>query len=304
LTSPSYIELYESGGLERCAQELHARLEECTLCPHRCRADRIKGRGGKCRTGALPILSSFNPHFGEEAPLVGRHGSGTIFFSYCNLSCIFCQNYDISHLGRGEEISYEELAEVMLHLQKKGCHNINFVTPTHVNYAIIKALILAIPHGLKIPLVYNSGGYDDAGIIRLLEGAYDIYMPDLKYMDPDTAARLSGAHDYPSRAAAAIMEMHRQVGDLVLDQNGIARRGLLVRHLVLPNNLAATDRVIQFIANLSAHTYLNIMDQYSPEYRAYECPDLRRRATLSEYDAAVALALRCGLSRIDGLRTK
>ena len=304
MTSPSYIELYKNGGLERCAEELYARLEECTLCPHRCRTDRINGRGGKCRTGALPILSSFNPHFGEEAPLVGRHGSGTIFFSYCNLSCIFCQNYDISHLGRGEEISYEKLAEVMLHLQKKGCHNINFVTPTHVNYAIIKALILAIPRGLKIPLVYISGGYDDAGIIRLLEGVYDIYMPDLKYMDPDAAARLSGAHDYPSHATAAIMEMHRQVGDLALDPNGIARRGLLVRHLVLPNNLAATDRVIQFIANLSPHTYLNIMDQYRPEYRAYECPDLRRRATLSEYDAAVALALRCGLSRIDGLRIK
>jgi putative pyruvate formate lyase activating enzyme len=304
LTGPSYIELYENGGLERCTQELLARMEECTLCPHRCRTDRINGRGGKCRTGALPVLSSFNPHFGEEAPLVGRHGSGTIFFSHCNLSCIFCQNYDISHLGRGEEISYAELAEVMLHLQKKGCHNINLVTPTHVNYAIIKALILAIPRGLKIPLVYNSGGYDDAGVIRLLEGVYDIYMPDLKYMDPDTASRLSGAHDYPSNATAAIMEMHLQVGDLVLDQYGIARRGLLVRHLVLPGNIAATDRVIQFIANLSTHTYLNIMDQYRPEYRAYECPDLKRRATLAEHDEAVALALRCGLSRIDGLRIK
>ncbi len=300
----SYLDLYESGALQRCADELHSKLHECTLCPHRCKADRAKGRGGKCRTGARAVISSFNAHFGEEAPLVGRHGSGTIFFANCNLSCIYCQNYDISHLGRGEEISCEDLAEVMLHLQNKGCHNINFVSPTHVNHAIVSALLLAIPQGLKIPLVYNSGGYDDAGVLRLLEGVFDIYMPDFKYMDPDIACRLSGAHDYPSRASEAITEMHRQVGDLVLDRSGIAVRGLLVRHLVLPNNLAATDRVIRFIAGISKNTYLNIMDQYRPEYRARECFDLRRRITLAEYDAAVECARSCGLSRIDGLPIK
>ena len=304
MIQPSYIELFESARLENCAHELYARMSQCTLCPHRCRVNRINDRNGKCRTGVLPVVSSFNAHFGEEAPLVGKHGSGTIFFTHCNLACIFCQNHDISHLGRGEEMSFEELAGVMIQLQKQGCHNINLVTPTHVNYAIVMALITAVPRGLRIPLVYNSGGYDSVEILQLLDGVYDIYMPDLKYMDPDAAVRLSGAPDYPSHASAAITEMHRQVGDLVIDRNGIAERGLLIRHLVLPNNIAATDRVINFIANLSKNSYINIMDQYRPEYRAYECFDLKRKITLGEYDAALEHAIRCGLTRIDGLRIK
>jgi len=304
LIHASYIDSFNTGRLEKAAQELYDRLSGCTLCPHQCRVNRIQGEQGKCGTGVLPAVSSYNAHFGEEAPLVGRNGSGTIFFTHCNLACIFCQNYDISQIGRGQEMPPEELARIMLHLQKKGCHNINFVTPTHVNYAIVRALIMAVPRGLTIPLVYNSGGYDAVDILKILDGVYDIYMPDFKYMDPDSAGRLSGAADYPSRAAAAIQEMHRQVGDLALDRSGVAIRGLLVRHLVLPNNLAATDRVINFIAGLSRNTYINIMDQYRPEFRAYECLDLKRRITLDEYDAAVQHARIRGLTRIDGLRIK
>lgn len=298
---PSYIELHSNGRLAGCVEELYQRMHACTLCPRRCSVDRVAGQKGRCRSGIQPIVSSFHAHFGEEAPISGRSGSGTIFFTNCNLACIFCQNYDISHLGRGEEITCEELADMMLELQKRGCHNINFVSPTHMNYAIVKALSIAVPRGLCVPLVYNSGGYDSAEILKMLEGVYDIYMPDFKYMDPETAERLSGAADYPEAAMAAIREMHRQTGDLILDGNGIAQRGLLVRHLVLPNNIAATDRVINFIANLSRDTYINIMDQYRPEYRAGECFDLRRRTTLQEYDDAVEYALRCGLARIDGV---
>ncbi len=301
---PSYIKLYECGGLERCAVALHERLRRCTLCPHRCGVDRVMDQRGRCKSGIYPVVSSYSAHFGEEAPLVGAHGSGTIFFTNCNLSCIFCQNFDISHLGRGEEISFEELAGIMLLLQKRGCHNINCVTPTHMNYAIVRALQVAIPRGLRVPLVYNSGGYDLVEIIRIMEGVNDIYMPDFKYMDPDAAGRLSGAWDYPEMAISALSEMYRQTGDLKLDKNGIAQRGLLVRHLVLPNNCAATDRVINFIAELSAQTYLNIMNQYHPEYRAGECFDLRRRITLQEYDEAVEHALSCGLTRIDNLRMR
>lgn len=252
----------------------------------------------------MPIVSSCNAHFGEESPLVGRHGSGTIFLTNCNLSCIFCQNYDISHLGRGEEVSYRDLASMMLKLQSSGCHNINFVTPTHMVSAILKALLIAIPEGLHIPLVYNSGGYDSVETLELLDGIIDIYMPDFKYMDPDNAEELSGARDYPEVATAALREMHSQVGDLELDKNGTALRGLLIRHLVLPNNLASTDRVISFIAQLSKNTYLNIMDQYRPEYRARECPDIRRRITLQEYDDAINQALQAGLNRIDGYGRK
>ncbi len=298
---PQYIDLYSSGSLSRIADELYDKLKQCTLCPHRCGVNRVEGERGRCKSGIMPVVSSFNLHFGEEAPLVGSCGSGTIFFTHCNLACIFCQNYDISHLGRGEEVSYQRLAEMMLSLQNRGCHNINFVTPTHMNYAIVKALMVAVPMGLRVPLVYNSGGYDAADILSILEGVYDIYMPDFKYMDPETAGQLSGAPDYPDAAMGALREMHRQVGDLVLDRNGIARRGLLVRHLVLPNNIAATDRIINFIAEISRDTYINLMDQYRPEFRANECFDLKRRITLKEYDDAVEHARACGLMRIDGL---
>jgi putative pyruvate formate lyase activating enzyme len=302
--SPPYIKLYEDSTLKKRTESILNILQNCTLCPHRCGVDRTESKSGRCRSGVMPIISSFNAHFGEESPLVGRHGSGTIFFTNCNLSCIFCQNYDISHLGRGEEVSYRDLASMMLKLQSSGCHNINFVTPTHMVLAILKALLIAIPEGLHIPLVYNSGGYDSVETLELLDGIIDIYMPDFKYMDPDSAEELSGARDYPEVAMAALREMHSQVGDLELDKNGTALRGLLIRHLVLPNNLASTDRVISFIAQLSKNTYLNIMDQYRPEYRARECPDIRRRITLQEYDDAINQALQAGLNRIDGYGRK
>lgn len=299
---PSYIHLHESGRLAEIEAVLHERMNRCDLCPHRCMAERAAGRTGKCRSGMLPVVSSFSPHFGEEACLVGRHGSGTIFMTHCNLFCIFCQNCDISHLGRGEEVPYEEFARMMLALQSRGCHNINIVTPTHMIYAVVRALLVAVPQGLRIPLVYNSGGYDSVETLRMVEGVFDIYMPDFKYMDADVAGRLSGADDYPLRAMEALREMHRQVGDLEMDGRGIAQRGLLVRHLVLPNRLAATDRVIAFLASLSENTYLNLMDQYRPEYRARECAELRRRATIAEFDEAVEWARRAGLSRLDKWR--
>ncbi|HDP81403.1 MAG TPA: radical SAM protein [Spirochaetes bacterium] len=299
---PRYIELYDQGLLSSKARRLRDLMERCVICPHRCGVNRTSGKAGKCRGGELPIVSSHSAHFGEESCLVGKNGSGTIFFTNCNLACIYCQNYDISHLGRGEEISYEELADIMLSLQQRGCHNINFVTPTHMVYPILKALELAVPRGLRVPLVYNSGGYDAVVTLAILEGVFDIYMPDFKYMDPDTAEELSGARDYPAVASAALREMYRQTGDLTVNSAGVAEKGLLVRHLVLPNNRASTDLVIAFIAGLSRDTYLNLMDQYRPEYRARECFDLRRRVTLDEFDEAVAWARRAGIKRLDKYR--
>ncbi len=299
---PPYIALHKKGILQKKADELGAMLKACTLCPHRCGVDRTAGEKGVCRSGERPIVSSFHAHMGEESCLVGRNGSGTIFFTNCNLSCIFCQNYDISHLGYGDEISFEKLADIMLALQGRGCHNINLVTPTHMAFAFVRALEIAIPQGLRIPIVYNSGGYDSVDTLKVLDGIVDIYMPDFKYMDPDSARDLSGAEDYPQVAMAAVREMHRQVGDLACDSDGIAYRGLLVRHLVLPNNRAATERVLRFIADISPDTYINVMDQYRPEYRARECFDLRRRVTLDEYDDAVERARKAGLYRIDGYR--
>lgn len=302
--TPSYISLFESGELRRRADRAHEIITHCTLCPHECRVDRTTGGRGKCRSGGRPVVSSFHAHMGEESCLVGRNGSGTIFFTNCNLACVFCQNHDISQLGYGDEVSFERLAEMMLALQKRGCHNINFVTPTHMVYAILEALLLAVPAGLRVPLVYNSGGYDSVETLALLDGVIDIYMPDFKYTDDDTACKLSGARDYPERAKAALKEMHRQVGDLVIDARGVAERGLLVRHLVLPNDLAGTGAAMRFLAWLSRDTYVNIMDQYHPEYRANEIFDLRRRATLDEYDAAVQCALYAGLHRLDDRRRR
>ncbi|HPA71062.1 MAG TPA: radical SAM protein [Spirochaetota bacterium] len=304
ISTPSYINLFSSGELRRRAELAREIITSCTLCPHECRVDRTAGGRGKCRSGEKPVVSSFHAHMGEESCLVGRNGSGTIFFTNCNLACVFCQNYDISQLGYGDEVSFERLAEMMLALQKRGCHNINLVTPTHMVYAILEALLLAVPAGLRVPLVYNSGGYDSVETLALLDGVIDIYMPDFKYADDETARNLSGARDYPERAKAALKEMHRQVGDLLIDSRGIAERGLLVRHLVLPNDLAGTGAAMRFLAWLSRDTYVNIMDQYHPEYRANEIFDLRRRATLDEYDAAVRSALDAGLHRLDDRRRR
>ncbi|RKX78668.1 MAG: radical SAM protein [Spirochaetes bacterium] len=297
-TEPSYLDLFSSSILKERVSLFEEIIKKCTLCPKSCGINRFESKEGDCRSGYLPIVSSCGPHFGEEPPLVGYRGSGTIFFTNCNLSCIFCQNYDISHLGYGKEISFEELAGMMIHLQQIGCHNINFVTPSHMVYAILKALLIAVPRGLRIPLVYNSGGYDALKTIELLDGIFDIYMPDYKYAEENVGRELSGARRYPIVAKTAIGEMYRQVGDLTLDNRGVAYRGLLVRHLVLPHNLAGTDEVIDFIAGLSKNTYLNLMDQYRPCYRAKEKPELVRRITLKEYDEMVALARRRGLKRV------
>ncbi len=246
------------------------------------------------------MVSSYGPHLGEEAPLVGRNGSGTIFFSYCNLHCIFCQNYTISQLGEGSSVASETLADMMLSLQERGCHNINLVSPSHVVPYILDALDIAAAKGLHLPLVYNTGGYDAIETLKLLDGIVDIYMPDMKYSDGKTAERLSGIKDYPKINRAAVREMHRQVGDLKMDESGIAQRGLLVRHLVLPNGLAGTEEVVKFLADeISAETYLNIMSQYRPCYKAFDIPTLNRPLKDKEFNDAVNLAHQQGLYRLD-----
>jgi putative pyruvate formate lyase activating enzyme len=281
-------------------------LKSCTLCPRNCRVDRTAGELGFCGTGDQPYVASWNPHFGEEAPLVGHSGSGTIFFSHCNLGCLFCQNWTISHAGEGGLISCKALANIMLVLQQRhDCHNINFVTPTHQVYQILKALQIAVEGGLRVPLVYNCGGYEALGTLQLLEGVIDIYMPDFKFADPEVAEQYAKAGDYPAVARAALKEMHRQVGDLVLDSQGIARRGLLVRHLVLPEGLAGTRELVAFLAEeISPDTYTNIMEQYYPCYRAGEHPPLDRRLTREEYRRALKAAREAGLTRIDGVAHK
>lgn len=300
-TIPSYLNISKEDLKERI-KKAYEILKECTLCPRNCKVNRIEGEKGVCKTGSQPFVSSYNPHFGEERPLVGRHGSGTIFMTHCNLLCLFCQNYTISHLGEGSEISLNEFANIMLHLQKLGCHNINFVTPTHQVPQILGALEIAIDKGLRIPLVYNCGGYESVETLKILNGIFDIYMPDFKYSDPEVALKLSKAKNYPEIARAAIKEMHNQVGDLVIDERGIAVRGLLVRHLILPEGLAGTKEVVSFLAKeISTNTYLNLMDQYYPCYRAFANPPLNRRITEKEFSEAIKMALEAGLKRLDGI---
>jgi len=275
-------------------------LEECCVCPRRCGVNRLAGESGECRVTSQPVVSSYGPHFGEESPLVGRHGSGTIFFTYCNLHCVFCQNYTISQLGEGRPVSREELAAMMLSLQAEGCHNINLVSPTHVVSYILEALELAVSQGLHLPLVYNSGGYDSVETLKLLDGIVDIYMPDMKYSDEKVAEELSEIKDYPLVNKAAVREMHRQVGDLQIDEQGVAQRGLLVRHLVLPNRLAGTQEVVGFLAKeVSTNTYLNIMAQYHPCYKAFDMPSLARPISGQEFQEAIALAHQQALYRLD-----
>lgn len=298
---PAYKGLSTKEFWER-VKTAEAILKECTLCPRNCGVDRTAGERGVCKTGDGPLVASWGPHFGEEMPLVGRFGSGTIFFSFCNLKCIFCQNWTISHLGEGEEVSFERLAEIMLEIQRMGCHNINLVTPTHQMPMILHSLAIAARIGLNVPIIYNCGGYESLEAIRILDGVIDIYMPDFKYSDPDMAMKYSKAKDYPLVAKAVIKEMHRQVGDLIIDDRGIALRGLLVRHLVLPGGIAGTAEIIRFIAEeISKDTYINIMNQYYPCYKAFEHPPLDRRITTQEYAEAIDMALKAGLRRIDGI---
>jgi putative pyruvate formate lyase activating enzyme len=297
---PIYLETYEKGKLQEKIEDANNILKECSLCPRECRINRLKGEKGVCKAGFLPEVSSYNPHFGEESPLVGTHGSGTIFFTHCNLRCKFCQNYSISHLGEGREVSFERLAEMMLELQDRGCHNINFVTPTHFVPQILKALSIAIERGLRIPLVYNSSGYESLNTLKILDGIIDIYMPDIKYANSKVAQRYSKAPDYPEIVKKALKEMHNQVGDLIIDKRGVAIKGLLVRHLILPHGLAGTGEVMRFLAReISKNTYVNIMDQYYPCGEVHSDLYLNRRITLEEYNEALECAKKEGIHRLD-----
>ncbi len=299
---PAYARLEREGELARREEALWDLYASCRLCPRRCGVNRLEGKTGVCRATSEPKVASAFPHFGEEAPLVGRGGSGTVFFSSCNLLCVFCQNWEINHRGDGRPVGAEALAETMLGLERGGCHNVNLVTPTHVVPAVVRAVRLAARKGLRLPLVFNTGGYDSLEVVRLLDGVVDIYLPDFKYTDPEKAAVYSfEARDYPEVAAEVIREMYRQVGDLEVDERGVARRGLIVRHLVMPGNVAGTDRFVRWVASeLSVDTVVNLMAQYRPEHRAREYPAISRRLTAEEWGQAVEWARAAGLKRIEG----
>jgi len=272
--------------------------DPCVICPRHCGANRAAGEPGECGVGAVPLVASYGPHYGEEPELVGRGGSGTIFFGGCNLKCIFCQNYDISHYRAGREVGPDKLADVMLNLERGGCENVNFVSPTHFTAPLAEAIIAARDKGLRVPIVWNSGGYESAETIKLLDGLVEIYMPDAKYGPGAPAGELSDAPDYFDRMREAVREMHRQVGDLATDGRGVATRGLLVRHLVLPNGLADGEPVMDFVAGeLSADTYVNIMGQYRPCYRYDEYAGLSRHPAYDEISAVKEYARKVGLHR-------
>ena len=297
---PVYIKTFEIGLLNKKIDQAYEILNACNLCPRKCGVDRLAGETGICKTGKDALVSSYNPHFGEEAPLVGSHGSGTIFFTYCNLMCLFCQNYDISHEGYGRKVSSEQLAVMMLALQNQGCHNINFVTPSHVVPQILSSVEIAIQNGLEVPLVYNTGGYDRVETLKLLEGVFDIYMPDFKFWNPELAEAACDARNYPEIACKALIEMHRQVGDLIVNASGIAHRGLLIRHLVLPQGLAGTREIMRFIATkISTDSYVNIMPQYRPCGRAAEIKGLSVYPSQTDYREALEAAKQEGLKRLD-----
>lgn len=301
---PAYLKLLRNGELEQRVAQAYAMLAKCCVCAWECRVDRLAGKLGICRTAERPSVSSYGPHMGEEDPLRGWSGSGTIFFARCNLRCQFCQNHDISQSDSGEEISPQALASMMLELQHLGCHNINLVSPSHVVPQILAAVLVAAQGGLHLPLVYNTGGYDSVEMLKILDGVVDIYMPDMKYASAQIARFYSKIPNYPLYNQAAVREMHRQVGDLQLDENGLAMRGLLVRHLVLPNNLAGTAEIVHFLAEqISTNTYLNLMDQYRPAFNARQFAKLNRRITSQEYEAAIELAEKAGLHRVDSPRT-
>jgi len=296
----SYLELLESGELEKRIEKLYQILESCQLCPRKCRVNRLKGQKGVCRTGKNLMVASYHPHFGEEDVLVGSHGSGTIFLSYCSLRCLYCQNYEISHLGIGREYSEVQVAQMMLDLQGRGCHNINFVTPTHFAGQLVKAVKIAAQEGLNLPIVWNCGGYENFEIIKLLEGIVDIYMPDMKYGDNEPGKKYSRPPipDYWDRNREAVKEMHRQVGDLKVDERGIAKRGLLIRHLVLPDDIAKSENILKFIAKeISKNSYVNIMSQYYPSGEAFKFPELNRPVSEKEFLKVIQIAKKLGLTR-------
>jgi putative pyruvate formate lyase activating enzyme len=294
---PAYRDLLESGELEQRVRDAYALLTSCELCPRICGVDRTSGETGFCRAGVLPRVSSFGPHYGEETPLVGRHGSGTIFFTGCNLGCCFCQNYSISHEDEGQEVSPEDLAAMMHGLEEAGCHNINLVTPTHYMPQILNAVWIASRQGLGLPLVYNCGGYENVSALKFLNGVVDIYMPDFKFWNEKPAGDYCGAPDYREKAMLALAEMQRQVGDLVVE-DGIARRGLLVRHLVMPGGLDDARAIFRFISEeISPRAFVNVMAQYRPCYRAGEYPAIARRPDAAELEHALEAARMAGLER-------
>ena len=296
---PAYVNLLRSGELSRRAELSREILRNCMLCGWHCGKDRLAGKLGVCRTSDVARVSSYGPHMGEEDPLRGRRGSGTIFFTRCNMHCQFCQNHEISHTDNGDLVDAHGLAQMMLNLQNLGCHNINLVSPTHVQPQILAAVLVAAQAGLRLPLVYNTGGYDTIEALQILDGVVDIYMPDMKYASAQIARYYSKIPNYPEVNQAAVKEMHRQVGELIISELGLAQRGLIIRHLVMPNSLAGTAAIVKFIAQeISPHTYMNLMDQYRPAYRARQFSRINRIVSHQEYEAAVLAARSAGLSRI------
>ena len=295
---PSYLNL-SLKQLHNRAEKAKKILNKCVLCPRECRINRLKGERGFCDSGDMAEVSSFGPHLGEEPVLSGTRGSGTIFFTHCNLACVFCQNQDISQKGHGEIVSSRRLADIMLRIQDNDCHNLNLVSPTIHVPQILSALVIAVKKGFDLPIIYNTGTYDSVSTLRLLEGIVDIYMPDAKYSDALSSEKYSKAHDYPRVMMAAIKEMHRQVGDLVI-KDGIAVKGLLVRHLVMPENIAGTEKIMRFIAkDVSKNTFINIIGQYHPSYLAERYHELSRLVTHEEMDEALKIAGECGLKRAE-----
>ncbi len=297
---PAYLTLHRNGALAPRIAAVREKMRACERCPRCCGVDRLAGELGFCQTAERAWVASYAPHFGEEGPLVGRNGSGTIFFTHCNLGCVFCQNYDISHQSAGAPVTARQLADMMLDLQRRGSHNINFVSPTHVVFPILEALALAAEEGLDRPLVYNTGGYDALETLDLLDGIVDIYMPDFKFWDPASARRYCGLADYPEVARQALTAMHRQVGTLSVDDRGVARRGVIVRHLVMPGGIEETRAILKYIATtLSPDTYVNLMPQYRPCGEARHFTELSRRLTVAEFESAVLAAMEAGLRRLD-----
>jgi len=285
---PAYLTAFKNGKLAQAISAADQLLESCSICPRKCKINRLKGETGFCKTGLQAEVYSYMAHHGEEPPISGTKGSGTIFFSHCNMACVYCQNYEFSQKNeQGRGVSDQELAKIMLELQGRGCHNINLVSPTHVLPQILQALKIVIEMGLKIPLVYNTSGYELPEMIKLLDGIVDVYLPDMRYADSSMSQKFSCAPDYPKYNQLAVKEMHRQAGIAQINDKGIIEKGVIVRHLVLPANISGTEQIMKFIAQeISVHTYISLMSQYTPYYKACDYPDLKRRLNLQEYEAA------------------
>ncbi|MCM1991551.1 radical SAM protein [Oceanirhabdus seepicola] len=296
---PGYVNLYNSDELKNRVELLRQKLESCTLCNHKCKVNRVNGEAGFCGAGENMVITCYGAHFGEEKELVGTEGSGTIFFSYCTMRCVFCQNYDLSHYPQGNEESPERLSDIMMELQEKGCHNINLVSPTHFIPQIVEGIYIAAQKGLDIPIVYNTGGYEDYDTIKLLDGVIDMYMPDIKFADNHKGFKYTKCKNYFDAAKITTKEMYRQVGDLKVDGEGIATKGLLLRHLVMPNNVEDSKNIIGFIKNeLSKNTVVNIMRQYTPMHKACDFPEISRKVEVEEFKEVVEYAKQLGLKRL------